>query len=317
MKILITGGCGFIGSHYVDYIFTTHKDYQVVVVDKLTYAGNLDYLNKYINNPNFKFYCLDICNEKEMDNLFKNEQPDFVVNFAAESSVDKSLKDPDLFYNTNVGGVINLTSISYKHHVKRFLQVSTDEVYGPANGFPFNEKTPLNPTNPYSLSKKLAEEVALLAHKNTGLDVVITRSVNNYGSNQYYDKLIPLVIKNAISNKDIPIYGDGKNYRDWIYVDDNCNAIDLVLHNGKSGEIYNICAEEYKTNNEIVSFILNKLNKPQKLIKYVDDRVNHDLGYRIDGSKIRKELSFRTIHNFDDSLSKTIDSYVNIFKNNL
>ena len=317
MKILITGACGFIGSNFLDYFYEKHNDYEFVVVDKLTYAANPEYISKYLKKDNFKFKKIDICNFKRMDELFLEEGFDYVVNFAAESSVDKSFRSPFVFYESNVDGVVNLIKLSLKYHVRRFHQVSTDEVYGPAIGVAFKEDSPLNPTNPYSLTKSIADNLILMAVKYQKLNATISRCTNNFGPNQFYDKLIPLCILKAHNNEPIPLYGDGKNIRDWISVYDHCRAIEMILLKGRTGEIYNIGADNFKSNINIVEQILKIMNKPKDLISYVNDRPNHDFGYAVNSTKIKSELGFETLDTFDEALLKTVNCYLSNFKNNL
>jgi len=315
MKILVTGGCGFIGSNFIEYILGNYKNDVVVCVDKITYAGSIDNIRPFSNNKNFKFIKEDICNSLAMEKIFKENSFDYVVNFAAESSVDFSIAHPDITYNTNVGGLICLIDLAKKYHVKRFHQVSTDEVYGPNLGQPFLENTPLQPTNPYSNSKAIGDVKLINEFKQNSFPMTITRSSNNFGPNQYIDKLIPLVIYNALNNKSIPIYGDGNYYRDWIFVDDHCKAIDLVLRFGTLGNIYNVSTNNIKSNLEIVRYILNKLSKPESLMVNIADRKNHDRRYAINADKIVNELGFNSKNNFYTSLDYTIDYYIKKFKN--
>jgi dTDP-glucose 4,6-dehydratase len=317
MKILITGGAGFIGSNYIEYLFNIRKGYDIVVVDKLNYASNIHYLDPYMSLKNFKFIKEDISNLEEMDKIFKEEKFDIVLNFAAESSVDRSFDNESTFFRSNVLGVINLINLSIKYNVSRFHQVSTDEVYGSSLGVAYKEDSSLNPSNPYSLSKATADNLIVLAMKTKNLKATISRSTNNFGPHQFTDKLIPRVIKYALDNKKIPIYGNGNNVRDWLYVKDHCRAIDLIIEKGKIGEIYNIGGDNYLSNNNLIKEILTKLDKPDKLMEYVKDRPNHDFGYAVDDTKIKTKLGWKIESNFDDELSKTIDYYVNYFKNNL
>lgn len=311
MKYLITGGAGFIGSHFIKYIMNKYKDSFVVCLDNLTYAGNLNNIKEIIDNRNFKFIKENICNEEKILKIFKEEQFDYVVHFAAETHVDRSFNNEELFYKTNVEGTKVLLDASVKYGVKRFHFVSTDEVYGSISKNSneiFDENSCLNPSNPYSKSKALADEMVLDYFKKNGIDVTITRSSNNYGINQYPEKLVPLVIKKAINNEDIPVYGDGLNIRDWLHVEDNCAAIDLVLHYGRKGEVYNICAYNELTNLEVVRLILKALNKPESLLKFVKDREIHDYKYTMSCEKIRNELKWKPIFRFEECINDIIKS---------
>ena len=306
MKYLITGGAGFIGSHYLNYIID--NDNQYVCIDCLSYAGNLDNIKGCLNKPNFKLIKEDICNEENIDKIFKEEKFDYVIHFAAETHVDNSIDNYDLFYRTNVIGTKVLLDASVKYGVKRFHHISTDEVYGSLDldsNDVFREDSKLNPTNNYSKTKALAESLVFEYLNKYDLDITITRSSNNYGLNQHKEKLIPKIIDNALNNKTIPIYGDGTNKRDWLYVLDNCIAIDLVVHKGIKGEVYNICSNEELSNNEVVRLILKELNKDESLIKYVKDRVNHDKKYTMDSSKIRS-LGWSPKYRFNDGIKEII-----------
>ncbi|HKL73251.1 MAG TPA: dTDP-glucose 4,6-dehydratase [Candidatus Onthovivens sp.] len=313
MKILITGGLGFIGCNFVEYFLGKRKKDKIVVVDKCTYAANKRKLDEFKHFKNFKFYKEDITNLKAMDRIFKREKFDYVLNFAAETSVDRSFLSPELFFDVNVNGVINLLKLSRLYLVKRFHQISTDEVYGDLaldSKKIFKETDQLNPKNPYSLSKATADEYILMFHKIYGYDVTISRSTNNYGPYQAKDKLIPLVIARANMNAEIPIYGTGNNMRNWLYVYDHCVAIDKIIEFGKSGEIYNIGTTETYDNLYIVHHILDYMKKDYKLIKFVNDRLVHDQKYNLDCSKIKKELDFEPVYNLEAALDDTIDSYL-------
>lgn len=310
MKILVTGGAGFIGSNFIKYILKEHKDYSIINLDKLTYAGNLENLREVEGNPNYTFVRGDIADTALVDQIFE-EGIDFVVNFAAESHVDRSIEDPGIFLKTNVMGTQVLLDASKKYNVKKFLQVSTDEVYGSLgpDGY-FTEQTCLSPNSPYSASKASADLLVMAYYRTYGVPVNITRCSNNYGPYQFPEKLIPLMIINALHDKSLPVYGDGMNVRDWLYVEDHCRAIDMVLHEGKVGEVYNIGGNNEKTNIQIVKTILKELGKPESLIKYVKDRPGHDRRYAIDATKIKKELGWQPRVDFDKGIKMTISWYV-------
>lgn len=311
MKILVTGGAGFIGSNFVKYMLKKHPDYKIVNLDLLTYAGNLENLKEEESNPNYKFVKGDIANRDFIIDLFEKEKFDAVINFAAESHVDRSILNPDIFVRTNVLGTQVLLDAAKHTKVEKYIQVSTDEVYGSLDetGL-FTEETPLAPNSPYSASKAGADLLVRSYHKTYGMHTMITRCSNNYGPYQFPEKLIPLMIINALHDKDLPVYGDGLNIRDWLYVDDHSSAIDLVLHKGKSGEVYNIGGNNEKTNIEIVKTILKELGKPESLIKFVKDRPGHDRRYGIDATKIRNELGWKPETNFETGIKKTIKWYL-------
>ena len=311
MNILVTGGAGFIGSNFINYILSKRDDYFIVNLDKLTYAGNLENLKPVEGKKNYNFIKGDITNNELVDYLFKRFEIKFVVNFAAESHVDRSILGSEIFYRTNVIGTTVLLEASRRYHVEKFLQVSTDEVYGSLgpSGL-FTEQTPLSPNSPYSSSKAAADMAALAFHHTYGLPVVITRCSNNYGPLQFPEKLIPLMIINALNNKKLPVYGDGLNVRDWIYVIDHNKAVELVLENGKVGEVYNVGAGREMKNIEIVKLILKKLGKGEELIEFVKDRPGHDRRYAIDSSKIQNELGWKPEFNFENAISHTIDWYL-------
>lgn len=315
MKVLVTGGLGFIGANFVKYFLGKYKSCELYCLDKLTYASNRSLLNTLKHFSNFHFIKGDISNLSFMKKVFSKHKFDYVVNFAAETSVDKSFIEPSIFYESNVVGVINLATLSLKYGVKRLHQVSTDEVYGDLelnSDYKFKETDALNPKNPYSLSKANADEFLIMYHNLTGLDVTISRSTNNFGAYQAQDKLIPLVINRALMEQEIPIFGTGKNVRDWINVLDHCKAIDLIIFNGKSGEIYNVSSHYPLTNLEVVKKILKKLNKDKSLIKFVEDRRVHDKKYAVDTTKIETELGFKSEFDFDFSLDLTIEYYKEI-----
>ena len=309
MKYLITGGAGFIGSHYLNYVIDRTND-QYVCIDCLSYAANLDNIYECFKKSNFKFIKENICNEKRIDEIFKEEKFDYVIHFAAETHVDNSIDNYDLFYKSNVLGTKVLLDASVKYKVKRFHHISTDEVYGSLdlNSLEvFKETSKMNPTNNYSKTKAIAESLVIEYFNKYDLDITISRSSNNYGVNQHKEKLIPKIIDNALKNIEIPIYGNGENKRDWLYVLDNCRAIDLIVHKGKKGEVYNICSNEELSNNEVVKLILNKLNKDESLIKYVKDRPNHDQKYTMDASKI-KNLGWNPKYRFNKGIEEILNS---------
>ena len=304
--ILVTGGAGFIGCNFIKYVLK-RKNYSIINFDKLTYAGNLENLKGL--SKNYKFIKGDIANKKDVDSL-KNENSDFVVHFAAESHVDRSIDSPNIFMQTNVIGTQNLLNLALEKDVAKFVLISTDEVYGSlgAKG-KFSEESPLNPTSPYAASKTAADVLALSYHKTYKLNLNITRCSNNYGSNQFPEKLIPLAIYNAKNNINIPLYGNGENIRDWLFVEDHCDAILKVMENGKNGEIYNVGGNNEKQNIEIIKQILPELRKPESLIKFVEDRKAHDKRYAIDFSKISNELDWKPTTDFQEGIKKTIQWY--------
>jgi dTDP-glucose 4,6-dehydratase len=310
MKILVTGGAGFIGSNFVRHILETHPDYQVVNLDLLTYAGNLENLADLEARENYRFVRGDIADSGLLDRLF-SEGIDGVVNFAAESHVDRSIEDPGHFLNTNILGTQALLEAARRYAVDRFLQISTDEVYGSLAGKgAFTEESPLAPNSPYSASKASADLLCRAYWKTYDLPVVVTRCSNNYGPYQFPEKLIPLFITNALADEPLPVYGDGLYVRDWIYVRDHCSALDRVLHDGRTGEIYNVGADAEKTNLEITQVILEKLGKEAGLVRHVKDRPGHDRRYAIDSSKIQAELGWRPATAFQEGMSQTIDWYL-------
>lgn len=307
--ILVTGGCGFIGSNFVRYMLRNH-DYKIINVDKLTYAGNLENLSDTSDHPNYEFVRGDIADRAVIEGL-ASKGIDAIINIAAESHVDRSIEDPRLFIETNVLGTQVLLEAARKYGILRFIQISTDEVYGslgPRGSF--KEASPLAPNSPYSASKTAADLLVRAYYKTYGLAAIITRCSNNYGSYQFPEKLIPLMITNALEDKPLPVYGDGMNVRDWIYVEDHCRAIDLIMHRGKEGEVYNIGANNELPNIEIVKIILKRLNKPESLIKFVEDRPGHDLRYAIDSGKLRDELGWDIAYPFEEGIDLTIRWYV-------
>lgn len=310
MKILITGGAGFIGSNFVHYMLERYPSYQIINLDALTYAGNLENLRSIQENSNYTFVKGDITNSELVNSLFE-QGVDTVVHFAAESHVDRSILEPDVFVKTNVLGTQVLLEAARKHDIKKFVHVSTDEVYGTLGetGL-FTEETPIAPNSPYSASKAGSDLLVRSYHETFGLPVNITRCSNNYGPYQFPEKLIPLMIANALNDKPLPVYGDGLNIRDWLYVEDHCSAIDLVLHKGINGEVYNIGGNNERTNIQIVQTILRELGKPESLIQYVKDRLGHDRRYGIDATKITNELGWEPKHNFDRGIHETIRWYL-------
>lgn len=309
-KILVTGGAGFIGSNFVKYMLDKYSDYEIINLDALTYCGNLKNLTDIEGNPNYSFVKGDIRDSKLVDDIVSNGV-DYIVNFAAESHVDRSIKDPEIFIKSNILGTQVLLDAAKKYNIKKYLQVSTDEVYGSLgeDGY-FTEETPLQPNSPYSASKAGAD-LMVRAYSNTfDLPINITRCSNNYGPYQFPEKLIPLMISNALEDKELPIYGDGKNIRDWLHVYDHCSAIDLVLHKGRIGEVYNIGGHNEKQNIEIVKLILEALDKDESLIKYVKDRLGHDKRYAIDSSKIVNELGWTPKYTFETGIVETIEWYL-------
>ncbi|WP_066315171.1 dTDP-glucose 4,6-dehydratase [Bacillus sp. FJAT-29814] len=312
MKLLVTGGAGFIGSNFVRYMVNKYPEYTIVNLDLLTYAGNLENLKDIENKPNYKFVRGDIADRDFIQGLFQEEKFDYVLNFAAESHVDRSITDPGIFVQTNIQGTLALLDAAKTFGVKKYLQVSTDEVYGTLGetGY-FTEETPLAANSPYSASKAGADLLVRAYHETFGLPVNITRCSNNYGPFHFPEKLIPLMIINALNDKELPVYGDGLNVRDWLHVEDHCQAIDLVLHKGRDGEVYNVGGNNERTNIDIVKTILNHLGKPESLIKFVKDRPGHDRRYAIDATKLRTELGWSPKYNFDTGIEQTINWYLN------
>ncbi|MCC2463796.1 dTDP-glucose 4,6-dehydratase [Bacillus mobilis] len=311
MKVLVTGGAGFIGSNFVRYMVKKYPEYNIVNLDALTYAGNLENLKDVEELSNYKFVKGDIADRQFINQLFKEEKFDYVLNFAAESHVDRSITNPDIFIQTNIQGTQVLLDAAKNTEVKKYLQVSTDEVYGTLGetGY-FTEETPLASNSPYSSSKAGADLLVRAYHETFGLPVNITRCSNNYGPFHFPEKLIPLMIINALNDKQLPVYGDGLNIRDWLHVEDHCQAIDLVLHKGKNGEVYNVGGNNERTNIEIVKTILKALDKPESLIKYVTDRPGHDRRYAIDATKLCEELGWSPKYNFDTGIEQTIKWYL-------
>lgn len=314
MKLLVTGGAGFIGANFVFHMLDAHPDYDIVCLDALTYCGNLKTLAPVMDNPKFKFVKGDVTDRKLVFELFEEEKFDVVVNFAAESHVDRSIEDPGVFLKTNILGTQTLMDASKEFGVTRFHQVGTDEVYGdlPLDrpDLFFTEDMPLTASSPYSASKASADLLVMAYHRTYGLPVTISRCSNNYGPYQFPEKLIPLMIKNALADEKLPVYGTGENVRDWLYVEDHCKAIDLIIHKGVVGEVYNIGGHNEKSNLEIVKTILKQIGKPESLITYVGDRKGHDLRYAIDPTKIHNELGWLPETMVDDGIRQTIDWYL-------
>ena len=314
MKIIVTGGAGFIGGNFIHHMVNKYPEYQIVNLDLLTYAGNLETLKPVENKPNYKFVKGDIADRKFVFDLFEKEKPDIVVNFAAESHVDRSVVDPESFVRTNVMGTTTLLDACRTYGIKRYHQVSTDEVYGdlPLDrpDLFFTEETPIHTSSPYSSSKASADLLVLAYHRTYGLPVTISRCSNNYGPYHFPEKLIPLMIANALNDKPLPVYGEGLNVRDWLYVEDHCKAIDLIIHKGRVGEVYNVGGHNEKRNIDIVKLICKELGKPESLIVHVGDRKGHDMRYAIDPTKIHNELGWLPETKFEDGIKKTIQWYL-------
>ena len=312
--MLVTGGAGFIGSNFIFHMLSKYRDLRLICLDKLTYAGNLSTLREALEDPRLHFVRADICDRKAVFQLFEEQRPDTVVNFAAESHVDRSIENPGIFLNTNVYGVSVLMDACCRYGVKRYHQVSTDEVYGdlPLAGgaSPFAETAPLRASSPYSASKAAADLLVLAYHRTYGLPVTISRSGNNYGPYQFPEKLIPLMLISALKNKTLPVYGDGENIRDWIYVEDHCRAIELILRCGRAGEVYNVGSSCEMSNINLVRLLLKELGKPESLVTFVADRRGHDLRCAVDASKIRLQLGWRPETSFLDSIRKTVRWYL-------
>lgn len=314
MKIIVTGGAGFIGGNFVHYMLKEHPEYQIICLDKLTYAGNMETLEPVMDNPNFTFVKADIADRDAVYALFEKEKPDVVVNFAAESHVDRSITDPGIFLQTNIIGTGVLLDACRIYGIKRYHQVSTDEVYGDLpldrpNLF-FTEETPLHTSSPYSASKASADLLVMAYHRTYGLPTTISRCSNNYGPYHFPEKLIPLMIANALNDKPLPVYGKGENVRDWLYVEDHCRAIDMIIHKGRVGEVYNIGGHNERTNLQVVKTVLKELGKSEDLITYVTDRPGHDRRYAIDPAKIHAELGWEPLTLFDEGIKKTVKWYL-------
>lgn len=311
MNILITGGAGFIGSNFIKFILKRYPNYKVVNLDKLTYAGNLETLQDVEDHGNYTFIEGDIIDDKLVASVVKHNDISHIINFAAESHVDRSIESPNLFIKTNVLGTQTLLDIAYRNNIQRFIQISTDEVYGSlgALGY-FSEESPLAPSNPYSASKAAADLLVISYYKTYKMNVNITRCSNNYGPYHFPEKLIPLMITNAIENRNLPVYGDGLNVRDWLHVNDHCSAIDSVLHKGGPGEVYNIGGHNEQQNIKVVNQILKHLEKPGSLIRYVEDRMGHDRRYAIDPRKIESEFGWSPAYTFTEGLKETVEWYL-------
>ena len=312
--IIVTGGAGFIGSNFIFYLRKKYPDIRIVCPDKLTYAGNMTTVAPLLNDDNFRFVKLDICDRKCVYELFEEEKPDIVVNFAAESHVDRSIDSPEVFLQTNITGTSVLMDACREYGNVRFHQISTDEVYGdlPLDrpDMLFTEETPLNPSSPYSSSKASADLLAMAYYRTYGLPVTVSRCSNNYGPYQFPEKLIPLMIVNALNNKSLPVYGEGLNIRDWLYVEDHCRAVDLIIQKGRVGEVYNIGGNTEMKNIDIVKLICKALGRSEELIVHVEDRKGHDRRYAIDHSKLSSELGWKPLTDFGEGIKNTIEWYV-------
>ncbi len=314
MTILVTGGAGFIGSNFIFHMLEAHPEYRIVCLDKLTYAGNLSTLRQVMDHSRFRFVKADICDRETVFRIFEEEKPDFLVNFAAETHVDRSIDDPGVFLRTNIMGTQTLMDAGLRYGIKRYHQVSTDEVYGdlPLDrpDLFFTEETPVHTSSPYSASKASADLLVMAYHRTFGLPVTVSRCSNNYGPYQFPEKLIPLMIANCLNDKPLPVFGQGLNVRDWLYVEDHCRAIDLIIHKGRTGEVYNVGGHNEMRNIDIVRLICRELGKPESLITYVTDRKGHDLRYAIDPAKIHRELGWLPETRFEDGIRKTIAWYL-------
>jgi dTDP-glucose 4,6-dehydratase len=314
LKLIVTGGAGFIGGNFAHYMLQEHPGDQIICLDKLTYAGNLSTLADVMDHPNFQFVKMDICDRDSVYGLFEKEKPDVVINFAAESHVDRSIENPEIFLQTNIIGTSVLMDACRKYGIQRYHQVSTDEVYGdlPLDrpDLFFTEETPIHTSSPYSSSKAGADLLVMAYYRTYGLPVTISRCSNNYGPYHFPEKLIPLMIINALHDRPLPIYGDGLNVRDWLYVEDHCRAIDLIIRKGKVGEVYNVGGHNEMRNIDIVKLICQELGKPESLITHVTDRKGHDRRYAIDPEKIHRELGWLPETKFADGIKKTIQWYL-------
>ncbi len=315
MRLLVTGGAGFIGSNFIYYMLNKHPGIYIICVDKLTYAGKIENITQLIDKGRIAFYRTDICDRDGIFRIFESEHPEVIVNFAAESHVDRSIESPDIFLQTNIIGTSVLLDACREYGITRFHQVSTDEVYGdlPIDrpDLKFTETSPIRPSSPYSASKASADLLVMAYSRTYGLPVSISRCSNNYGPYQLPEKLIPLMIKNALAGRPLPVYGNGINVRDWLYVEDHCSAIDAIVNSDRTGVIYNIGGNNEKRNIDIVRLICKELNKPESLITFVEDRKGHDLRYAIDADKIRRELGWQPVFEFDEGIKQTIKWYLN------
>lgn len=307
MKLLITGGAGFIGSNFIRYIFNKYPDYKIINLDKLTYCGNLENLRDIENNPNYAFVKGDIADGKIVDQIV-SRRPEAILNFAAESHVDRSILDPQSFIKTDILGTQTLLEAAKRHQIERFIQISTDEVYGSIKEGSFTEESPLRPNSPYAASKTGADLLVRAYQQTFGLPILITRSSNNFGPYQYPEKLIPLVVTNLLEGQKVPVYGDGQQIRDWLYVMDNCAGIDFVLHHGQIGDIYNISGHNERTNLEITQIILEQLTKDESSIEHVADRPGHDRRYSLDSTKLQK-MGWHPRYEFGEAMAKTVQWY--------
>ncbi|SDW68919.1 dTDP-glucose 4,6-dehydratase [Paenibacillus sp. CF384] len=311
MKLIVTGGSGFIGSNYLQYMIANYPGYTFINVDALTYAGNQENLTSIANHPNYRFVQADIADRAAMELIFAHEGVDAVIHFAAESHVDRSITQPDIFVRTNVLGTQTLLDLAKQYEVAKFVHVSTDEVYGTLGDTGlFTETTPLAPNSPYSASKAGSDLLVRAYHETYGMNVNITRCSNNYGPYQFPEKLIPLMIQRALADQPLPVYGDGLNVRDWLYVEDHCSAIDRVLHAGRPGEVYNVGGNNERSNLQVVSTILSELGKPESLLTFVPDRLGHDRRYAIDADKIRTELGWSPKYDYQSGIKSTIRWYL-------
>lgn len=309
MKLLVTGGAGFIGSNFIHYILGKYPNYEIVNFDKLTYAGNLDNLKGLEDNPRYKFVKGDIADEQAVGDLFAEHKFDAVLNYAAETHVDRSITGPKEFIMTDVLGTYTLLEATKKYGIKKYIQISTDEVFGSTEEGSFTEETPFMPNSPYSASKAGADHLCRAYYVTYRVPVIVTHSCNVYGKYQYPEKVIPLFVTNLLTGKKVPLYGDGKNVREWLYTEDHCSAIDLILHEGKDGEVYNIGSGHEMANVDLTNMILKALEKDEKMIEHVADRLGHDRRYSIDSTKLRKELGWSPKYNFKEALEETIDWY--------
>ena len=314
MNIIVTGGAGFIGGNFMHFIVKNYPNDNIICIDSLTYAGNMETLEPIKDYKNYKFYKIDITDKKSVYEIFEKEKPDYCINFAAESHVDRSIENPEIFLMTNIIGTATLMDACKKYGIKRYHQVSTDEVYGdlPLDKpeLQFDETYPIKASSPYSASKASADLLVMAYHRTFKLPCTISRCSNNYGPYHFPEKLIPLMITRALNDEKLPVYGEGKNVRDWLYVEDHCRAIDMIVRKGTDGEIYNIGGHEEKANIDIVKLILKKMNKPESLIEFVKDRPGHDLRYAMNPSKIEKELGWKPSVTFEEGIDKTITWYL-------